>query len=207
MNKKLISTGLAGLLALNSGCAVFRVVDRGLTHVSDSLAEREASRPEVVRQRQGYLLHSGDSSTVPYQRLTVTNRVLISVTRPVEVVRLSYSSVPSVEEENPYLILRVLLEEKKDTGGVVSTERLQVYPAGFIRTTNQTGTVTYSYDVPVETLKPGRYRYEWWNDVPPSEARETTERIVSAFIPGASFFLLRKDSLLLDGTFESVQRK
>lgn len=187
----------------------FKKLDASLTRLSDSLAHHTAHTSSAVLQRQGYYHHYGFLKDVPVQELTLTNLVYLPQFKAVPVIRLTYTPPREIlEREEPYLLLRLFSENRSREREMVPNEIMRIYLTGLSQEKMADGRVTYSYDFPRERRHPdeyvlpaGRYRYEWWDEMPPNEKENRVQGIMSAIAPPLSFIFFT-ESPLLEGSFE-----
>ncbi len=183
MNTHVSSLCLASALVVSSGCRVFKKIDGGLTRFADVLAERqknhEESRPDSLLQRRGFILYHGALAASPVKFSSVTNVA--------QHLTFSYTSAEAVSP-----LYLVLSREFRDILGVAFyEERQRVYPEGFLLQTNKDLSITYSYTFTSEMLRErGRYRYSWWEGIPPEQDPNLIESLVDLFTRDTSQILL-----------------
>ena len=223
MRNKILSWKRLGISAiLIAGCATpprprnisegvlypFRLFDVNAVALSERLTAHEAQRPLTILQREGYLHRFGSLIDIPIQQFTTTNFVYVPQKKTLSGVKLTYTPPQeTVNDDAPYIILRVFREEKQSDGSKTYTWETQIDPAGFSMRRDFGGT-TYSYEFYCEPLAPqayylrtGRYRYEWWNTIPPTSLEQTVQGMTSTFFPLMGFFLF-DEVPLLEGFFE-----
>ncbi|MEK6928761.1 MAG: hypothetical protein AABW65_02280 [Nanoarchaeota archaeon] len=162
IKKALVYTGLLGLI-FQTGCSTIEK-KLGLDKIEKFFEERDEKTPEALMAKHGYISYNKSvPDNIGLQTYNSPNLIDTTTVKPEQPAIFTITpDLDAIDKENPYLILRILAEDKKDKGYIAREEKHVIYYEGLQKITNN-NTIAYSYTFPKAGLigTRGNYFYEW----------------------------------------------
>lgn len=162
IKKAAVYAGLLGLV-FQTGCSTIEK-KLGFDKIEKFFEERNERIPERILSKYGYISYNKEiADNIGLQ--TYNSPELVNTTTLKSEQPAIFSITPdsdAIDKENPYLILRILAEDRRDKRDIARKEKHTIYYIGLDAITNN-NTITYSYTFPKADLigGPGNYFYEW----------------------------------------------